>query len=329
MSRVRIVFMGTPEFALPSLQAVLQDEHFEVVGVVTQPDRPAGRKLELKPSAVKQLALQNGLKVWSPEKVNQEDVLRELGELGAEVAVVVAFGQLLSRKLLSLFPFGCVNVHASLLPRWRGAAPMQRALMSGDSVTGVSLQKMVYELDAGDVLGERRLDLSDEMDARDVQKHLSVMAGDLLHLELMDYLRGNLVGTPQDPAQITLAPKIAKTEGWIDWQRSAKEIHNLVRGLTLGPVAVTMFSNQRLKIWKTRAVQEGASAVPPLDVGVCGTVLVKDQRIFVNCGKNQKGSATWLEILELQPESKKSQSAAEFLRGYPNIAGARLTPPVS
>jgi methionyl-tRNA formyltransferase len=303
VSRIRIVFMGTPEFAIPSLQALLQDEHYQVVGVVTQPDRPAGRKLELKPSPVKALAQQKGLPVLSPEKVNTPEILEQIQEWGAEVAVVVAFGQLLSRKLLGMFQYGCVNIHSSLLPRWRGAAPMQRSLMAGDTLTGVSLQKMVYELDAGDVLGERRITVTDEMDVRHVHDTLSQLAGELLHVELMDYVRGNLVGSPQDASFVTVAPKIRKEEALIHWQVNTFDVFNLVRGLTLGPVAYTTLKGLRVKIWRTRRATKSDEATP-------GKLQIEGERILVRCGDG------WLELLEVQPESKKAMSAAEFARGY-------------
>lgn len=197
MSRVRILFLGTPEFAVSSLQRLIDDAHFEVVGVVSQPDRPAGRKMQLKPSPVKELALKAGLAVFTPETVNTEEFRAQILELKPESAVVVAFGQILGQKFLDLFPKACVNVHGSLLPLWRGAAPIQRAVMAGDSTSGVSLQIVVRKLDAGPVLGERRLILDDSVNAAQLYDALKVLGADLLHVEYMDYLRGNLIPLPQ------------------------------------------------------------------------------------------------------------------------------------
>lgn len=183
MSKVRILFLGTPEFAAASLRRLINDEHFEIVAVVSQPDRPAGRKMQLKPSPVKELALAHGLKVYSPETVNTQEFRDEIASLGAESAAVVAFGQILGQKFLDLFPQACVNVHASVLPRWRGAAPIQRAVMAGDRESGVALQIVVRKLDAGPVLGIRRLAIPDEMDAQQLHDQLKELGADLLHIE--------------------------------------------------------------------------------------------------------------------------------------------------
>ena len=198
MSRVRVLFLGTPEFAVTSLQRLIDDEHFEVVAVVSQPDRPAGRKMQLKPSPVKEVALAKGLPVFTPETVNTEEFRAKILELKPESAAVVAFGQILGQKFLDLFPKGCVNVHGSLLPRWRGAAPIQRAVMAGDAETGVALQIVVRKLDAGPVLGIRRLPLSDSMNAFELHEALKGLGADLLHVEYIDYLRGNLFPIAQD-----------------------------------------------------------------------------------------------------------------------------------
>ena len=181
--------MGTPEFACVALDSLLKDEHFEVVAVVTQPDRPAGRKQQLSPSPVKVFALKHGLVVFSPETVNTEEFRALIGALAVESAVVVAFGQLLGDAFLALFEKGAVNIHGSLLPRWRGAAPIQRALMAGDRETGVALQIIVKKLDAGAVLGIRRLALTDAMTAAEVYPALAQLGCELLATEYMDYLR--------------------------------------------------------------------------------------------------------------------------------------------
>ncbi|HWU43744.1 MAG TPA: methionyl-tRNA formyltransferase, partial [Bdellovibrio sp.] len=192
MSKVRVCFLGTPEFAVTSLKALLSDDHFEVVGVVTQPDRPAGRKLQLTPSPVKQLAIVNNLKVLAPEALKKNPLmLDEIRNWGAEVAVVVAFGQILTQEFLDSFRFGCVNIHGSILPRWRGAAPIQRAIEAGDLESGVTLQKMVKKLDAGDIIGLRRIKITPEMNAMELHDQLALLGADLLRVELMDYVRGN------------------------------------------------------------------------------------------------------------------------------------------
>ncbi len=304
MSRVRALFMGTPEIAAFCLEKMLADEHFEIVGVVSQPDRPAGRKMQLTPSPVKALALQHNLKVITPEKVSEEGVMSALATLKAEVVVVVAFGQILSQKFLDQYPNRVVNVHASLLPRWRGAAPIQRAIMAGDHETGVCLQTVVRKLDAGAVLGARKITITDQMDALSLHEEMKKWAADLLSVELMDYMRGNLTPVPQDESKVTVAPKIDKAEGLVDWKLSAREIFNRLRGLQLGPGAFTVRDGKRLKLVKVEPLEAGGKGDP-------GQVLeVKPDSFVVACGKGS------LRVLKVQPESKGAMPAAEYLKGH-------------
>ncbi len=299
---------------MTSLARLIDDEHFDIVGVVTQPDRPAGRKMHLTASPVKKLALEKGLRVFSPASVNTPEMLEELGHLGAESAAVVAFGQILSQKFLDLFPHGCVNVHASLLPRWRGAAPIQRSLMAGDVETGVCLQQVVRKLDAGAVLGTRRIAIDEEMDAVRLHDTLKILGAELLHVEFMDYLRGNLMGQAQDESQVTIAAKIDKAESRIHWDRPAVEIFNQIRGLTLGPVAWAERLGQKIKFHRTRAHPvDDANAEP-------GSVIeVRDGSFSIACSQGR------LEVLEIQPESRAKQTVSEYLRGYPLKPGDRLS----
>ena len=310
MSRVRILFLGTPEFAVSSLQRLIDDEHFEVVGVVSQPDRPAGRKMQLSPSPVKTLALARGLPVFTPETVNTDEFRALVLSLKPESAAVVAFGQILGQKFLDLFPRGCVNVHGSILPRWRGAAPIQRAVMNGDKESGVALQIVVRKLDAGPVLGIRRVELDDAVNALELHDQLKGLGADLLHVEYMDYLRGNLMPTPQDESFVTIAPKIDKAEALIDWSLSAREIHNKVRGLQMGPFAYSSLDGRSVKIHRTMIVSESGSS------GSVGEVISQHGSGFhVACG------AGVLDVLEVQPESKPRMQAAAFALGYLSGAG--------
>lgn len=315
MSRVRILFMGTPDFARQALESLLSDEHFEIVGVVTQPDRPAGRKMQLTPSPVKSLALERGLKVFTPEKVNTPEFRAEIEALRPESAVVVAFGQILGDAFLALFPQKAVNVHGSLLPKWRGAAPIQRALMAGDRETGVALQIVVKKLDAGPVLGIRKLALPVEMTAREVYPELARLGCELLHVEYMDYLRGNLTPHEQDESQVTIAPKIDKRESAIDWSRPALEIQNLVRGLALGPVPHARRENgATFKVCGAVAMDSETAGTKPV-----GAVLSVDERgLDVQCGQGV------LRLTVLQPESRAKMSVADYVRGYPVSIGERL-----
>ncbi len=312
MSRIRSLFMGTPEIARHCLEAMIKDEHFEIVGVVTQPDRPAGRKLQLQPSPVRALVEPLGIPVFTPDDVNQDSVLTELAVLKAEVVVVVAFGQILKDKLLQMFPLKVVNVHASVLPAWRGAAPIQRSLMHGDPEGGVSLQLMVRKLDAGPILGLRRFPQPPEMNAVEAYQLCSELGAKLIEVDLMDYLRGNLSAIPQDESKVTIARKIEKREAEVDWRQSASVVHNLVRGLALGPNAFTHFAGKAVKIHRTKVVTAdgvGPGARP-------GQVLSVDSKsVLVQCGAGS------LELLEVQPESRARVQIDEFLRGHSVKAG--------
>lgn len=321
MSKIRILFMGTPEFARTALTALLADPHFEVAAVVTQPDRPAGRKMQLTPSPVKQFALEKGLKVFSPETVNTEEFRNEITSLSVESAVVVAFGQLLGDAFLALFPKQAVNVHGSLLPKWRGAAPIQRSLMAGDRETGVALQIVVKKLDAGPVLGVRRLKLTDEMTAVDAYEKLAHLGGELLMTEYMDYLRGNLTPISQDETLVTMAPKIKKSEAAIDWSKSAREILNLTRGLALGPVPFAKRADQSVfKLHRAQVLLESDSVVASPKKKPAGTVVsVSDAGADVQCGD---GSV--LRFLEVQPTSRARLPIKDYLSGYPMKVGEVL-----
>ena len=302
--------MGTPDFARTALEAMIEDSHFEVVAVVTQPDRPAGRKMQLMPSPVKTLALAKGLRIFSPETVNTEEFRNEIKSLAVESAVVVAFGQLLGDEFLALFPKNAVNVHGSLLPKWRGAAPIQRSLMAGDGETGVALQIVVKKLDAGPVLGIRKLKLTDAMKSSEVYPTLAKLGSELLAVEYMDYLRGHLTPLEQDEAGVTIAKKIKKSEAAIDWSRSAREILNLTRGLSLGPIPhARRADGSTFKVHTTLVSDEGRN-------GVAGTVRAAGvEGLDVQCGKGV------LRILEAQPESRAKMSISEYLKGYPVKTG--------
>lgn len=331
MSKVRILFMGTPDFARTALESLVADEHFEIVGVVTQPDRPAGRKMRLTPSPVKELALEKGLKVFSPETVNTPEFRSEIEALGAESAAVVAFGQLLGDAFLAIFPKGAVNVHGSLLPKWRGAAPIQRSLMAGDVETGVALQMVVKKLDAGAVLGVRKVALTEDDTALNVYPMLAKLGCELLATEYMDYLRGNLTPIPQDESMVTIAPKIKKSEAAIDWTRPAAEIVNLVRGLALGPVPharrAPEASGQSVgfKIHRAKLVVDSGNAANASGKSLAkppGTVveIAADGESFVVLAGDGQG----VRILEAQPESRAKMAVRDYLKGYPMSAGEVL-----
>lgn len=303
MSVIRVCFLGTPDFAAKHLQYLLKDSHYEVVGVVTQPDRPAGRKMVLTPSPVKVVTLENNLPVLTPEKIKDDaKAFEEIQSWKAEVAVVVAFGQILSEEFLNSFEFGSVNIHGSLLPKWRGAAPIQRSIEAGDEVTGVSLQRMVKKLDAGPLIGERKLNLNNEITATEVYDQMAVLGCDLLHIELMDYIRGNLAPIPQNEDLVTVAKKIDKTESLLDFNISAVQMHNRVRAFSMGPGTYLMHQGKRLKIHKTKVIDENSKGETGKIISVTANELIL---------QTAKGS---ISLLEVQPESKSKTSVAEFLK---------------
>ncbi len=325
MSRVRTLFLGTPEFALTQLKSLFLDPHFEIVAVVTQPDRPKGRDLKVTSCPVKLWAQSQGITCLTPLKINDPQSLSELSLLTAELAIVVAYGQILSQKFIDQFQFGAVNLHASLLPKWRGAAPIQRSLEAGDSVTGVVLQKIVKELDAGDALGQRQIEVPEDWDAIKLHDELAQKGSELLSIELMDYVRGNLVPQPQDSNGVTYASKIQKTETQIDWTSSALAIHNKVRAFLLGPGCWTVFEQKRIKIIKTqRALNFNTMDISiKSEMGLndefnknafakedtlkeAGLIVAKQKNVYVLTGQG------WLELITVQPEGKNKMSAWDW-----------------
>lgn len=302
MSKVRTLFLGTPLFAATALESLLKDEHFDIVGVVTQPDRPKGRNLQLSASLVKELAQKNNLKVFTPDKINSPDSLEQLRALKAEIAVVVAFGQILSQEFLDMFNFGAVNVHGSLLPLWRGAAPIQRSLEAGDEVTGVTLQKIVRELDAGDIIGSRKVTLNKDINALELHDILADLSCELLAIDLMDYIRGNLAPRPQDASKATFAPKINKLETQVDWTQGCLKVHNKVRGFLMGPGCWSSIQGKRLKLFKTTPLPLAQLGRAPGHVGL----LKNSDQVCVQTGQG------CLELLEVQVEGKKRVPALEW-----------------
>ncbi len=300
-----IIFCGTPDFAVPSLKSLHNDPRFNIVRVYTQPDRPSGRGKKLQASPVKKVALELGLEVHTPEKISTTETIDELKKLSIDGGVVVAYGQILSKSFLEALPKGCVNIHSSLLPRWRGAAPMQRALMAGDKETGVSLQKVVKKLDAGDIIAEERMALPLFMGAIELYETLSLKGARLLTENLQAYYEGQKELAAQDESKITYAKKIEKQEGKIDWKNEAMDIHNKIRGLEMGgPNASSQFRGKNLKIHKSQWIEVETNSDPGVVVNV------EKESFDVACGKNA------VRLLMVQPESKAKMSAADYIRGY-------------
>ncbi len=320
MSRPRAIFFGTPDFAVPCLDALATVA--DVVLVVTQPDRPRGRGLELAPPPVKVRAEALGVPVVQPLKVRTPEFAASLRALAADVAVVVAYGRILPRAVLEAPRLGCVNVHASLLPRWRGAAPIQWAVARGDAETGVCLMQMDEGLDTGPVLARRATPIDPDETAGELAPRLAALGAELLREALPRHLAGALVPEPQDDARHTLAPILEKAHGAIDWSQRAQAVHDLVRGMSPWPGAFTRTpAGATLKVHATCVVADG-----PADQGVAGapgTVLRADRAggLVVACGE---GAAA---LVEVQPEGKRRMSAVDYLAGRPlacgDVLGAR------
>jgi methionyl-tRNA formyltransferase len=303
---MRIVFAGTPDFSVPILQSLLNSKH-SVVGVYSQPDRPAGRGRKLVPGPVKQLALQHSVPVFQPLSLKNADAQRELAELKPDLMVVVAYGLILPQAVLDLPGRGCVNLHASLLPRWRGAAPVQRAILAGDNESGVCLMQMEAGLDSGPVLAEVRTDISSADTAGTLHDRLSQLAAELLAVYLDDLEQGNLEPRIQDEALVTYAGKLDKSESAIDWQQDATYLERQVKAFNPWPVAQTRYDNKAMRIWNARAI-DGSAGTPG------SVVAAGKQGIDVACGNG------CLRLLEIQMPGAKRLGAADFLNAR-NVDG--------
>lgn len=307
--KLRVVFAGTPEFSVPCLRALL-DRDFDVVAVFTQPDRPAGRGRKMKPPPVKQLALQRGIPVYQPATLKGQAPL--LQSLGCRVMVVVAYGLLLPMEILTVPPLGCVNVHASLLPRWRGAAPIPRAIEAGDTATGVTIMVMEQGLDTGPILSMRETPISDNDTAGTVHDRLAQLGADLLIQTLPRWVNNEIEPEPQDPTRATLAPKLNKNECNIDWRRSTLEARRKIKALNPWPVAQTRLRGQRIRLWDADDGDQRVEEIP-------GTIThLGEQGISVQCGDGI------LVITELQREGGSRLRAADFIHGFPIKIGERF-----
>ncbi len=302
---MRLVFMGTPEFAVPTVDALARAGH-QILAVVAQPDRPAGRGKALKAPATKAWALANRVPVLQPEKVRDGALAAALAALKPDALVVTAYGRILGRDLLTLAPLGAVNVHASLLPRWRGAAPIQWAVASGDTETGVTIMQMDEGLDTGDLLLTRTLAIGAEETAEALAPRLAALGGEAIVEALPLLAAGELVPVKQAEAEVTLAPILEKADGRLDFSRPAAELACRVRGFTPWPGAFTSLSGKVLKVHRAAALAGGAG------LGPTGTVTVAGGTLRVACGGD-----TALELLEVQPEGKRRMAARDFVNGLP------------
>ncbi len=328
---MKVLFLGTPAFAVPALEKLLKSGH-KVVGAVTQPDRPRGRCRTPQPPAVKELALSKSLPVFQPERPSDPAFLAEIKKLGADCAAVVAYGRILPKEFLSIFRHGAVNLHASLLPKYRGAAPIQWALIRGEQETGVTVFELDEQMDHGPVILQQKTPIKPDEDAAALAARLSEIGATAL-IEALDLIDTGMTSpVPQEEAQATQAPLLTKEDGLIRWELPAAEIRNRIRGMQPWPGAATGTGDKALKILSATADPEPFDPVtlsqPPVTLSLSkrdrpapGTLLLADphQGLFVQTGKGV------LRIERLQPSGGNPMSAAEFLRGHPLPPGSRLT----
>ncbi len=306
---MKIVYMGTPDFAVPGLLRLIQDGH-QIAGVFTQPDKPKGRKQVLTMPPVKETALSHGIPVFQPDKMRDGKAYAMLREIGPELIVVVAYGKILPADILQLPRYGCVNVHGSLLPQYRGAAPVQWSVIRGETVTGVTTMRMDAGVDTGDILQTASTAIGPDETSGELYARLAQMGAELLSDTVAKLAAGSLTQTKQDHANATYAPMLGKELSPVDWHKPAQAVHNLVRGLSPWPTASTTLDGKKLKIHRT--VLGGGGKGEP------GTVL-SETPLRVMCGD---GNAVQIE--ELQYEGGKRMAAADFVRGHRIPAGTKL-----
>ncbi len=308
---MRVVFMGTPDFAVPSLQ-ILLDHGYEVCAVYTQPDKPKGRGHKLQPPPVKELALQHQIPVFQPATLRKEEVQAEIRSWNPDVIVVVAYGKLLPKAVLDAPKLGCVNVHGSLLPQYRGAAPIQWTVLNGDKVAGVTTMFMAEGMDTGDMLLKAETPVGEEETSGQLFDRLKDLGADLLLETLQGLEVGTLTPVPQDEAQATRAPMLSKELSQVDWTKSAQQVHDLIRGLNPWPSAVSYLDGRKLKLHASR-VREGS--------GEPGKPFAQDGALWVYCGQGA------LELTEIQTENGKRMDGKSYLLGHPLQEGSHFGGP--
>ncbi|SFB87400.1 methionyl-tRNA formyltransferase [Alkalibacterium subtropicum] len=303
----KIIFMGTPDFSVPILEALAESSLCEVVGVVTQPDRKVGRKKKLTAPPVKNKAVEYEIPIFQPEKLSGSKELKEVLNLSPDLVITAAYGQYVPTVLLHTPPFKAINVHASLLPKYRGAAPIHYALINGESETGVTIMYMEKEMDAGDILSQRSLSIEKTDTVGSLFDKLSLLGRDLLMDTLPDLFSGEITPEKQKESEITYAPMIKPAEERIDWQESAETINNKIRGMNPFPGAFTLLSGQRFKLWKAEPIQRKSDEAP-------GTIIVLNKNeCIVACGDD-----TALSLHEVQPFGKPKMPIRDFLAGALN-----------
>ena len=299
---MRVVFMGTPDIAATCLKKILADG-FEAVGVYTQPDRPKGRGMKLVASPVKEVALAHDLPVFQPENFREEETVEQLRSLKPDICAVVAYGRILPQKVLDVPTYGCINIHASVLPKYRGSAPYQWAVLDGLTETGVTAMYLCREMDAGDIIDVSKTPIGENETAGELLDRLAVLGADLLSKTLTRFESGKVEAAPQNPAEVCFAPMLDKTMCPIDWTKTARQVHNHVRGLHPWPVATMELQGKTFKVHETRVVE--GNGAPGKILGLTKTGL------RIACGEGA------VEILSLQAEGGKRMAAPDYFRGHP------------
>ena len=308
MKDMRIVFMGTPDFAAAILERLISTGR-NVVGVFSQPDKPVGRKQIIEATPTKKLAQEHGIPVFQPTKMKDGTALEMMKSLSPDLVVVAAYGRILPKDLLDVPPLGCVNVHGSLLPKYRGAAPIQWSVINGDAVTGVTTMYMAEGMDTGDMILKLETEIGENETAGELFERLAVLGADSIEKTLALFDEGSVPRTPQNDAEATMAPMLKKEMGELDFTKSAEEIHNLVRGLCPWPVAFTFVDGKSMKVYRADKA-EGFS-------GAAGELL-DEKRFIVGCGNGA------VELVTVQPEGKKQMSGGDFIRGKRLIKGMNI-----
>jgi len=315
---VRVLFLGSPEFAVPSLKALVEHPQYEVVAVITQPDRKAGRGQRLSSPPVKDFATEAGIPVFQfPRIRGNGEALALLERTQPELMVVVAFGQILPPEFFEFPPHGTLNVHSSLLPKFRGAAPVVHAILSGETESGVTIMRIDEGMDTGDILSQKTVPVPKDMCTGELEEVLAKEGANLLSETLGGYVRGEISPLPQGEKNVSFAPRISKEDARVRWDRNALSVHNLVRAMNPWPVAFALFRDQRVKIWKTTVSGEPPGA--PLDVRDGTLVCVEKEQIVVRCS-----GPSYLSLLTLQLPNRQQVSAGDFINGTQLKVGERL-----
>lgn len=310
---LRIIFAGTPAFSEPYLQGLLSDPDFLISGVITQPDKPSGREKKMSSAPIKLLAQANQLIIWQPEKLSEDKNLEEqIRATGADLLIVVAYGQIIPQAILDLFSKGAINVHPSLLPKYRGASPIQSALLNGEQTTGISIMLMDAKMDHGPILAQEAVKLDGEETNESLHIKLARDGVPLLIATIKQFLAGGVMPQPQDDSQATFCATISKEDGRIDWSQPAQLIKQQIQAFYPWPATWTTLDNKRLKIFPPVSVLPGASGQP-------GQILFENHTMSIACGQNH------LQIEKIQLEGKNESSATDFIRGHQDIAGKILT----